>query len=94
MSAELGPLGHELEYNRLVFFEILGEFTDVETIAVGPAIRELKRLQKQHGRAKWRKMKGISEIRLQGGRVVQAELHWYEAHGIGKKEFKVKRLLD
>ena len=77
-----------------MFFEILGEITDVETIAVGPAIRELKRLQKHHGRAKWRKMKGIGEIRLQSGLVVRAELHWYEAHGIGKKEFKVKRLLD
>ncbi len=77
-----------------MFFEIPGEITDVETIAVGPGIRELKRLQKQHGKAKWRKMKGIGEIRLQSGLVVQAELHWYEAHGIGRKEFKVKRLLD
>ena len=77
-----------------MFFEVLGQITDVETIAVGSAIRELKRLQKQHGKAKSRKMKGIGEIRLQSGRVVQAELHWYEAHGIGKKEIKVKRLLD
>lgn len=77
-----------------MFFEVLGQITDVETIAVGSAIRELKRLQKQHGKAKWRRMKGIGEIRLQSGRVVQAELHWYEAHGIGKKEIKVKRLLD
>ena len=77
-----------------MFFEVLGQITDVETIAVGSAIRELKRLQKQHGRAKWRKMKGIGEIRLPSGRVVQAELHWYEAHGIGKMEIKVKRLLD
>ena len=77
-----------------MFFEILGEITDVETIAVGPAIRELKRLQKQHGKAKWRKMKGIGEIRLQSGLVARAELHWYEVHGIGKKEFKIKRLLD
>jgi len=77
-----------------VLFEVLGQITDVETISVGSAIRELKRLEKQHGKAKWRKMKGIGEIRLQSGRVVQAELHWYEAHGIGKKEIKVKRLLD
>jgi len=77
-----------------VFFEILGEILDVETIATGRAIRELNRLQKRYGTAKWRKMKGVCEIRLRGGRIVSAELHWYEAHGVGRKEFKVKRLLD
>jgi hypothetical protein len=77
-----------------VFFEILGEILDVETIATGRAIRELNRLQKRYGTAKWRKMKGVCEIRLRGGRIVNAELHWYEAHGVGRKEFKVKRLLD
>jgi len=81
-------------YNRLVFFEIVSEFDQVETIAVGRAIRELNRLQKRYGKAKWRKAKGIAEIRLQSGLVVEAELHWYEAHGVGKKEIKVKRLLD
>ena len=77
-----------------MFFEIIGEFDDVETIAAGRAIRELNRLRKQYGKAKWRKMKGVCEIRLPSGRVVNAELHWYEAHGIGMKEIKVKRLLD
>ena len=77
-----------------MFFEIVGEIRNAEVIAVGGSIRELNRLQKHHGKAKWRKMKGFAEIRLQGGRVVNAELHWYEAHGIGRKEFKVKRLLD
>jgi len=61
---------------------------------VSGSIRELNRLQKLHSKARWRKMKEIAEIRLRSGRVVNAELHWYEAHGIGRKEFKVKRLLD
>jgi hypothetical protein len=77
-----------------VFFEILGEIVDIETMAAGRTIRELNRLQKRYGKAKWRKMKGACEIRLRSGLVVNAELHWYEAHGIGRKEFKVKRLLD
>jgi len=77
-----------------VFFEIIGEIVDVETIAAGQAIHELNRLQKRYGTAKWRKMKGFGEIRLRGGRIVNAELHRYEAHGVGRKEFKVKRLLD
>ena len=77
-----------------MFFEIVGEFDQVETIATGRAIKELNRLQKRYGKAKWRKVKGLAEIRLQSGLVVQAELHWYEAHGVGKKEIKVKRQLD
>ena len=77
-----------------MFFEVLGEIGEVETIATGRAIRELNRLQKRYGKANWRKMKGRCEIRLRSGRVVDAELHWYEAHGIGRKEIKVKRLLD
>ena len=73
---------------------MLGEIVNVEPIAAGRVIRELNRLQKRYGKAKWRKMKGVCEIRLRSGLVVNAELHWYEAHGIGRKEFKVKRLLD
>ncbi len=65
-------------------FEILGEITDIETIAIGAAIRDLPRLQKLYGRGRWRKMKGIALVRLRSGRVRKAELHWYEAHGIGK----------
>ena len=75
-------------------FEIIGETTDIETIAVGPGIREVKRLQKQYGKGRWRKLKGIARIRLASGRIRLAELHWYEAHGIGKKEVKRKRYLD
>lgn len=77
-----------------MFFEIVSDPRDVETIATGKEIREINRLQKRYGKAKWRKMKGMCEIRLQSGLVVNAELHWYEAHGIGRREFKVKRLLD
>jgi hypothetical protein len=75
-------------------FEIIGDITDIEIIAVGPGIREIARLRKQHGESRWRKMKGIATIRLANGRIRRAEIHWYEAHGIGKKEFKRKRYLD
>ena len=75
-------------------FEILGEITEVETIAIGSAIRDLDRLKKFYGRGRWRKMKGVALIRLRSGRVRKAELHWYEAHGIGKMEIKRKRYLD
>lgn len=74
-------------------FEILGEITGVETIAKGSGIREIVRLRKRYGRGRWRKRKGYAEVRLGGGEIVQAELHWYEATGIGRREFKIKRLL-
>ena len=75
-------------------FELVGDFTDVETIATGRSIRELPRLRRLYGKGRWRKMKGVARIRLRDGRIRLAELHWYEAHGIGKKEFKRKRYLD
>jgi hypothetical protein len=62
-------------------------------IATGAAIRERKRIWKAYGRGSWRKLKGVARVKLKGGVPVKAELHWYEAHGIGKKEFKIKRLL-
>ena len=74
-------------------FEIVGQLRDVETIASGRAIRELPRLRRFYGRGRWRKMKGVGTIRLPNGRILEAEVHWYEAHGIGRKEFKIKRLL-
>ena len=74
-------------------FEILGEIAEAETIATGSSIRELARLRKRYGRGRWRKRKGVAEIRLRGGEIVRAEVHWYEATGIGKREFKIKRLL-
>jgi hypothetical protein len=75
-------------------FEIIGELTNIEIIAIGPSIRDLPRLREQYGEGRWRKMKGVARIRLTNGRIRLAELHWYEAHGIGKKEFKRKRYLD
>ncbi|PSR19803.1 hypothetical protein C8255_00040 [filamentous cyanobacterium CCP3] len=75
-------------------FEILGDITNIEVIAVGSSIREVERLRKVYGSGRWRKLKGIATISLNDGSVWRAELHWYEAHGIGKKEFKIKRLLE
>lgn len=75
-------------------FELLGDLSDVETIAVGTGIRDLPRLRRLYGKGRWRKMKGVARVRLRNGRVHVAELHWYEAHGIGRKEIKRKRNLD
>jgi len=75
-------------------FEIIGEIADIETIAIGHKIREIIRLKKVYGPGRWRKLKGIAIIRLANGQTRRAELHWYEAHGIGRKEFKRKRYLD
>jgi len=76
-----------------MYFEILGKIEHVETFAVGSGIRELGRLQRTYGKGRWRKRKGVAQIRLPDGSVRIAELHWYEATGIGKREFKVKRYL-
>jgi hypothetical protein len=75
-------------------FEILGPIQDIERIAAGSSIRELPRLRKTYGVSRWRKLKGAARVRLEDGTVKLAEVHWYEAHGIGKKEFKIKRFLD
>ena len=75
-------------------FEIISDITDEEVIAIGRSIRDLERLREQYGDGRWRKMKGIATIQLRNGRVRKAEIHWYEAHGIGQKEFKRKRYLD
>ncbi len=77
-----------------MYFELLGEITGVETIASGRAIRERKRLWKSHGKGRWRKKKGFARVRLSDATICTAEIHWYEAHGIGKKELKIKRILD
>ncbi|PSB43444.1 MULTISPECIES: hypothetical protein [unclassified Microcoleus] len=74
-------------------FQIIGNITNIETIAVGNSIRELERLQKNYGNGRWRKLKGIATIILTDGTACEAELHWYEAHGIGKKEIKIKYIL-
>lgn len=73
-------------------FEIVGAILQLETIAVAGGIRELKRLEKSYGKGRWRKRKGIARIRLANGSLHTAEIHFYEAHGIGRKEVKIKRL--
>ena len=75
-------------------FQIISEITQVEIIAVGTKIRDIERLRKMYGRGRWRKLKGVAQIRLKSGRIRLAELHWYEAHGIGKREMKRKNYLD
>lgn len=75
-------------------FEIIDQVSETETIAVGKSIREIKRLAKIYGEGRWRKLKGIATIKLSDGTVCRAEIHWYDAHGIGKKEIKIKRFLD
>jgi hypothetical protein len=77
-----------------VRFDILSEIVDIEVVAGSREIRGLRRLQRRYGKGRWRKMKGAATIRLANGRIRRAELHWYEAHGIGKKEFKRKRYLS
>ncbi len=74
-------------------FEIINPIDKIETFAQGSGIRELQRLQKKYGRGKWRKRKGIARVRLSNGEVVKAELHWYEASGVGKFEFKIKQFV-
>jgi hypothetical protein len=74
-------------------FEIVGEISQVETFASGSGIREIARLRRIYGRGRWRKRKGIGRVRLADGSLRLAEVHWYEASGIGRKEFKIKRLL-
>ena len=75
-------------------FRIISELSQVETIATGTGIREIARLRKTYGRGRWRKRKGTADLQLPNGVVVRAELHRYEATGIGKREFKIKQILE
>jgi hypothetical protein len=77
-----------------MWFELLGSITDIETIAVGSSIREVGRLRKRYGAGRWHKRKGLGIIRLADGTMCEAELHWYEAHGIWRREIRVKHLLE
>jgi len=77
-----------------MMFEILGPILGLEKIAVGRSIRELPRLRKVYGSGRWRKLKGYAKVRLPDGRIEHAEIHWYEAHGIGRVEMKIKRLVE
>ena len=75
-------------------FEIIGEISNIKTIAVGNSIRILPILRKRFGKGRWRKLKGVASIRLVDGAIRLAELHWFEAHGIGRKKIRIKRFLD
>ncbi len=77
-----------------MWFEILGDVTNVETIAAGRSIRELNRLTKIYGKGRWRKLKGMALVKLPSSEIIGAELHWYEAHGLGRKEIKIKKFLE
>ena len=77
-----------------MYFEVIGKIENVETIAVGGRIHDIMRLRKQYGPGRWRKLKGVARVRLENGSLRTAEVHWYEAHGIGKKKVKIKRILD
>jgi hypothetical protein len=77
-----------------MYFEIIGEIENIQTIAVGTSIRDIGRLRKRYGSGRWRKVKGTATVRLRTGAVHRAEIHWYEAHGIGKVKFKIKEFLD
>lgn len=75
------------------FFEVISSIKHIEIIAIGGGIRDIMRLRKQFGDGKWRKLKGTASVRLQNGNTCTAEIHWYEAHGIGKKKMKIKKIL-
>ena len=75
-------------------FEIVGRISDIEPIAIGTGMRILPLLRKRYGRGRWRKLKGVATVRLLDGTIRRAELHWFEAHGIGKRKMRIKRFLD
>jgi hypothetical protein len=75
-------------------FEVISEITAIEVIAIGRSIRDIAVLRKVYGEGRWRKLKGIALVRLANGRLAKAEIHWYEASGIGKRRMKIKRFLD
>ena len=75
-------------------FEIVGEISHVEIIAVGSKIRSLKELQRKYGKGRWRKLKGVALVRFPSGHLLRSEVHWYEAHGVGRRGFKIKDLLE
>jgi hypothetical protein len=76
-----------------MYFKIIGKIRAIETIATGHGIENLIRLNKIYGKANWRKLKGICQVELEDGAVLDAEVHWYEGHGVGKKELKIKKYL-
>ena len=74
-------------------FEILGEIRNVEVIAAGRGVHIRRHLDRVYGKGRWRKLKGNATVRLADGTVCNAEVHWFEAHGLGRKDFKIKRFV-
>ena len=100
VSAEVcSPVSSEIADRKFVSspvrhaYRIVGDIGQVEVIARGPGLRELDRLNVTYGTGRWRKLKGVAFVRIPTGATVFAEVHWYEAHGIGMKELKIKRLI-
>ena len=77
-----------------MYFEIVGLLSDIQTIAAGRAVRARASLQRRHGRGSWRKLEGVATVRVTGGVLRRAEIHWYEAHGLGRVRLKIKRFLE
>lgn len=77
-----------------MYLDIIEPIENIETIAIGGRIQDIMRIRRQYGAGRWRKLKGVAKVRLQSGRICKAEVHWYEAHGIGRKKMKIKRILD
>jgi hypothetical protein len=75
-------------------FQIIGSLENIQIVAIKHAIRDLSFLERTYGQGRWRKLKGIATVQLENGRIRLAEIHWYEAHGIGKRQMKIKRYLD
>ena len=78
----------------MIIFELISRIENIEVIAISSKIHDIDRLQKLYGKGRWRKLKGLGVVRLADGSTCEAELHWYEAHGIGKKEMKIKHLFE
>ncbi|MGH7962738.1 MAG: hypothetical protein ACRERD_13075 [Candidatus Binatia bacterium] len=75
-------------------FKILGTIRDIETIATGRGVNIRRYLDRTYGKGRWRKRKGRATVQLADGTIYEAEIHWFEAHGIGRKDFKIKRILQ
>ena len=78
----------------MIEFVILGEIRDAETIATGRGVYIRRYLERTYGKGRWRKMRGMTTVRLADGTICEAEIHWFEAHGVGRKDFKIKRVIQ
>ena len=78
----------------MMYFEIVGEISQIEVLAVGRGVRRLRWLRRRNGGRRWRKAKGVATVRLASGALRRAEVHWYEAHGVGRRGWKIKRFVD